>query len=231
MPVLAIETSTEAGSVAFVKNGSLLGEVRIRKPFAQSRNLIQAIDALRRFLELETAAVDAIAVSIGPGSYTGLRIGLSVAKGLAFSWDKPLVAVNSLDALAQQGRVPERRICSCIRFRKNQYYAAFYRHQEDDVVRESDYFVAEFAELLESMERPGLLLGILRPEEEHLVSVSPEPEQILYWRHAVPSAYWVGLLGERAYHQGITEDVATVTPFYMHDFPVQPGKGGLPSKG
>lgn len=98
--ILSIETSTSICSVALHKNGDLLGLREIEETGAHAQKLMDLIDSLLVEQKLEIKGLSAIAVSEGPGSYTGLRIGVSTAKGLAFSADLPLIGVGALKALA-----------------------------------------------------------------------------------------------------------------------------------
>jgi len=101
MKILALETATIAGSVAIIDdNKGLIGEVRVDVKAAHSERLMPSVEWLLNASGLSINDIDAFAVSIGPGSFTGLRIGLSTAKGLAFSTGKPLVPVKTLDAFA-----------------------------------------------------------------------------------------------------------------------------------
>ena len=221
MRILALETSTDVGSAAVVENGALLGQFSVVRRFAQSRSLVPAIDFLLRNLELRGEAFDAIAVSVGPGSYTGLRVGLSIAKGLAYSWDVPLSAVNSLDALAQQGKGFAGTIISLIRFRKDEYYSAFYQWDGEEVERRSGYQTLRFAEVLDQIEEPALLLGILRAEDVALLREQGGNARAVHIPERRPEAQFVALLAQKNLRSGITEDVQGITPFYMHEFPVR----------
>ena len=223
MRILALETATDVGSVALLRDEELEAHFSSVRRNSLSRNLVKAVDFVLSALDLSGADVDAIAVSIGPGSYTGLRIGLSVGKGLAFGWEKPLLAVNSLDALAEQGRGVDRLIVPVIRFRRDEYYTAFYGWDGEQIIRHSGYRVARFAELLEETHEPALVIGILRPEDAQLLMQYAEAEQWLYLPEKRPSAYFVGRLAAKNLRSGVVENVQSLTPFYMHDFPVQKG--------
>jgi tRNA threonylcarbamoyladenosine biosynthesis protein TsaB len=98
--ILSIEASTKIGSVAVHDRGKLLAEVCVRGAFSHSRKLATMVQEVLKLADLEMSSVKAIAVSAGPGSYTGLRIGGSLAKGLCFSLDVPLIAISTLDFMA-----------------------------------------------------------------------------------------------------------------------------------
>jgi tRNA threonylcarbamoyladenosine biosynthesis protein TsaB len=100
--ILSIETATKVCSVAVHQKGILLGMNEIHLDNVHSQKIMGLISALLGQLNVEVEKLDAVAVSSGPGSYTGLRIGVSVAKGLAFALNIPLIDISSLDALASQ---------------------------------------------------------------------------------------------------------------------------------
>jgi len=98
--ILSIETAISVCSVALHREGKLLGSLELHQDNVHSQKLMPVIDALLAQAGVQTREIQAIAVSGGPGSYTGLRIGVSTAKGLAYAHDIPLIAVDTLDALA-----------------------------------------------------------------------------------------------------------------------------------
>src|SRR5262245_41613732 len=108
MRILAVDTTTPWGSVALVEGDATAGEIRLRTPSGHSQWLVAGIEALFRHLSLAPSDVEAFAVTTGPGSFTGLRVGLSTVQGLALAADRPCLGVSTLDALAVSiaGRAP-----------------------------------------------------------------------------------------------------------------------------
>lgn len=100
--ILSIESATTVCSVALHQNGEILGLMEINQENVHAKKLMLLIESLFAKLGLNTKNLNAVAVSSGPGSYTGLRIGVSIAKGLAFAHDIPLIGIDTLNALAQQ---------------------------------------------------------------------------------------------------------------------------------
>lgn len=123
MMILAIDTSTPAAGVALWRDGQTLVERR-RNVTTHSEGLLPMIDELFVEAGVAPAAIDAVACGAGPGSFTGLRIGLATAKGLCFALQRPLVMVSSLAALA--ARAPDGRVCATIDAFKGEVYAAVY---------------------------------------------------------------------------------------------------------
>lgn len=162
--------------------------------------------------------IDAIAVAKGPGSYTGLRVGVSTAKGLCYALDKPLIAINTLQAMALQLApfFPGHLLCPMIDARRMEVYAA--------VLDENNAFVQEtqavilhedsFADLLAAHQVVffGDGAGKCKPVlEKHSNAVFPAAE-------IKPSARTVGELGIAAFQNDLFEDVASFEPYYLKDF-------------
>lgn len=126
MKILGIETATLAGGVALMEEGGLIAEYRLHVELRYSERLLSAIDRL--FAESKTALsdLDAIAVSIGPGSFTGLRVGLATAKGLATGGDKPLVLVPTLEAMAAAFPYSKALVAPMISARRDEVYWALF---------------------------------------------------------------------------------------------------------
>lgn len=132
--LLAIESATMCGSVAILSGDRCLVENSVATANTHSRRLIQQVDQVMRETELDWHQIDGIAVSLGPGSFTGLRIGLSIAKGLAMASGRPLLGVSTLDGLAKQiVAMPGCPVCALLDARKKEVYAAFYVGDADGI--------------------------------------------------------------------------------------------------
>lgn len=127
--VLAADTSTLVQSVALARGDAVIAELTVSLPRGHSRALLSSIDTLLRGAELTLEAVDLLAIGLGPGSFTGLRIGLALFKGLSLSYGKPLYGASSLEAIAARhtaGGAGDALVCGCIDARKGELYAALY---------------------------------------------------------------------------------------------------------
>ncbi|NLC69635.1 MAG: tRNA (adenosine(37)-N6)-threonylcarbamoyltransferase complex dimerization subunit type 1 TsaB [Clostridiaceae bacterium] len=128
MKVLALETSSLVASVALVEDRILLGESILKhKKKSLSRELVFMIRDMLDGLEVRAGDIDLFAVSKGPGSFTGLRIGVTTAKAMAYALDKPIIGVPTLDALAYNVPTCEHIICPVMDARNNQVYTALYQ--------------------------------------------------------------------------------------------------------
>jgi tRNA threonylcarbamoyladenosine biosynthesis protein TsaB len=127
MFILAVDTTTPSGSVALLRDAELLGEFDLESPSTHSARLLRSIDLLLQANSLDIQAVDAYAVAAGPGSFTGIRIGLSAVKALAFASGKNVAPVSTLEALASKIAAPPVRLaCPVLDAKKGEIYAALF---------------------------------------------------------------------------------------------------------
>jgi tRNA threonylcarbamoyladenosine biosynthesis protein TsaB len=139
MKILAIETSTMLGGIAIVDDLSgMIAEVRLNVKSTHSERLMTEIDHALKQAGLKVSDIDAFAVSIGPGSFTGLRIGLSTVKGFSYITGKPIVSVPTLHALAWNFPYCRYPVCTMLDARKKEVYAALFRWDNEDFIRVID---------------------------------------------------------------------------------------------
>ncbi|MGD1010160.1 MAG: tRNA (adenosine(37)-N6)-threonylcarbamoyltransferase complex dimerization subunit type 1 TsaB [Candidatus Aminicenantales bacterium] len=125
MLILAVDTTTPSGSVALLRDAELLGEFDLESPSTHSARLLRSVDLLLQANALDIQAVDAYAVAAGPGSFTGIRIGLSAVKALAFASGRMVAPVSTLEALASKIAGPSVRLaCPVLDAKKGEIYAA-----------------------------------------------------------------------------------------------------------
>lgn len=126
MKILGIDSSGLVASVAVVEDDNLLGEFTMNYKKTHSQTLLPMLDTLAKMIELDLNTVDAIAVSGGPGSFTGLRIGSATAKGLGLALEKPLIHIPTVDALAYNLCGHRDMVCPLMDARRNQTYTGLY---------------------------------------------------------------------------------------------------------
>ena len=209
MIVLGIETSTEVGSVALIKDKVVLGEITLNQPRNHSAQLIPAIGALLSLLGVDLEDLEGISVGLGPGSFTGLRVGLSTAKGLALALGKPLVGIPSPDALARNFPV-EGLLCILMDAKRGLLYMGLYRDGE----RIGPLRAVSPLGALEALRGKKVTLvgdGVrLYPEVFEDV-----PGFRIYPPPVHPSAAAVALLGEERLRHGQPDDLSGLTPLYL----------------
>ena len=138
MLILSLESSAKPASVALCSDGKLLGQYFQNSGLTHSRTLLVMAESLLRNLDISTTDIDFVAVSRGPGSFTGVRIGVSAAKGLAWGLDKPVCSVSTLEALAYQTPESGVLICPVMDARRGQVYNALFEWRDAMLVRLCD---------------------------------------------------------------------------------------------
>ena len=152
MKILAVDTSTNVASCAIMDDEKLLGEFIVNDNITHSQKLLPLISDTLNRCKIDISDIDVFAVANGPGSFTGLRIGVATINGLAQATEKPVVGVSSLQALAQNIVVSEKLIVPLIDARRDRAFTAIYDTQDDfNVILEPD--VLEVDELLKILDQ------------------------------------------------------------------------------
>ena len=149
MTILAIDTSTDYLSLAVMRGDKVVASFHRRSHMRHSSLLVPTIDKLLKKARVKPEAIDHFAISIGPGSFTGLRIGVVTVKGFAYALDKKIVTVPTLDAIANNMTGYHGTICPVLDARKNKVYACFYRSDGKNIKRVSKYLLLSAKDLLE----------------------------------------------------------------------------------
>jgi len=223
MTVLAIETATAVCGVALIADGTLRGEEFLEARNIHAERILGMIDTTLRRAGLEARELDGVAVSVGPGSFTGLRIGLSVAKGLVFGLKIGLAAVPTLEALAWRLAEAEHDdatpyILAALDARRDEVYCQLFRRSEEAVLacgEPQDLPAAGVVALLEG--RRAILTG---DGAEKVARALPDVSGLSLADAVLRrcSAAMVGRLGERELRAGRAADPATLEPRYIKEF-------------
>ncbi len=215
--ILNIDTSTTVCSVALSKDGKMLAIKENNEGLNHSVSLGVYIDDILKENQLDSTHLDAVAVSMGPGSYTGLRIGVSIAKGICFGAEKPLIAVPTLQALAQsvsEELQEEALYCPMIDARRMEVYTAFFGKDNQVLIDTKAEIIDEnsFEELLAKYKvfffgnGSGKLKDTLTAPNAHFIENIETSAQ-----HLIPIA-------EQLFTEQKFVDVAYFEPFYLKDF-------------
>ncbi|MBI4682436.1 MAG: tRNA (adenosine(37)-N6)-threonylcarbamoyltransferase complex dimerization subunit type 1 TsaB [Nitrospirae bacterium] len=217
MKVLAIETATLAGSIAIVDDAEgLIGEAGINVKIAHAERLMPSIVWLLGSSGISIKEIDVFAVSIGPGSFTGLRIGLSTVKGLAFATDKPIIPVPTLDAFARNIPFCRHLICPMLDARKNEVYAALYRWDNDGCTKIMPEIVISPGDLLKNISEPVVFTGEGSKIYKNLISELLETKAVFAPLSKMsPSASTVAEIAIEKVKQGIITDPVGLVPLYI----------------
>ena len=162
MLILAFESSARAASVALVEDGRLISQYSQCSGLTHSRTLLPMAEDMLKNAELSLDKVDLFAVAHGPGSFTGIRIGVSTVKGLAWAADKPCVGVSTLEAMAWHGLAAGGLVCPVMDARRSQVYNALFQVENGKPVRlceDRPIALSQLAEELRTLNAPAFLIG------------------------------------------------------------------------
>ena len=219
MKILGLDSSGLVASVAVTEDGSLLGEYTVNYKKTHSQTLLPMLDTLAEMLELDLKTLDYIAVAGGPGSFTGLRIGSSTAKGLGLALDIPLVHVPTLEGMAHNFAGSGEYICPIMDARRGQVYTGVYRvdgKRPEAVLRQCAMDMEELIGYLNTLEERIVFLGDGVPVFKELI----EEQMKVSYRFAPPSndrqrAASVAALGEIMARAGEFENSDDHRPEYL----------------
>ena len=216
--ILSIETSTPVCSVAISTEEELLAFEKLSLEKSHSRLLTVVVRDLLNHSGVKGNEIDAVAVSKGPGSYTGLRIGVSTAKGLCYAWDKPLIAINTLEAMASQvtqWNTAQHWLCPMLDARRMEVYTMLLKPNLG-VIRSTEAKILDensFAETLST--QPVLFFGNGSDKFSKLVVGN---KNAAFVNGVDPTAEGVAALAHQAFKTESFEGLAYFEPYYLKDF-------------
>lgn len=219
MRVLAIDSSGLIATVAVVEDEQTIAEYTVNYKKTHSQTLLPMIDEVKKMIDLDLSSIDAIAVSGGPGSFTGLRIGSATAKGLGLALGKPLIHVPTVDALAYNVYGCGDLICPIMDARRKQVYTGIYRYEDHRLVTVKDQMAVGIEELLSMLNEMGetvTFLGDGVPVFKDIIADKLEvPFSFAPSHLSRQRAGAVGALGILYYKEGRTETAAEHKPDYL----------------
>lgn len=218
MQILAFETSAKAASAAVLQDGALLGEYTQNSGQTHSRTLMKMAEDLLENCDLKAADIDAVACAAGPGSFTGVRIGVAAAKGFAWGRELPLYGVSTLEAMARGVAVADGVYCAAMDARRSQVYTALFQMENGQMTRlmeDAALSIEELGSRLENIEKTKFLVGdgaalcynTLGISKEHLVLL---PEHLRMQRAA-----GVALLAWDQHQRGERPSGLKLAPNYL----------------
>ncbi|WP_017734105.1 tRNA (adenosine(37)-N6)-threonylcarbamoyltransferase complex dimerization subunit type 1 TsaB [Nafulsella turpanensis] len=223
--LLSIDSATKVCSVALHQDGSLLASQHLHIDKSHSGLLTVLIDHLLQYAGYKMADLSAVAVSEGPGSYTGLRIGASTAKGLCFALDIPLVTINTLEAMAKGMSYfaeEESLFCPMIDARRMEVYCLLATSSAEIVEAPQAKIIDETSFLRELEKQKVYFFGDGSAKCQPLLGRHPNARFI---KDVVPSAVYVGELGWQRFKAEKFADVAYFEPDYLKEFYSPKAKG------
>jgi len=215
--ILSLETATDVCSVALHDNDRLIVDFNLHVERAHSKSLAKLVDEVFQYSGLKKIELGAVAVSKGPGSYTGLRIGTSLAKGICFGLNIPLIAVNTLEAMAYQVSVAFSKsyLCPMIDARRMEVYCLIKDGNFNDVLDTHNKVIEEtsFSDLLVSNQ--VVFFGNGSGKCQEILGVN---NNAIFVEGIEASAKFIGALANKKYIEKDFEDLAYFEPFYLKEF-------------
>lgn len=223
MKVLGIETATLVCAAAVVENGNIISEKSFTEPNIHSEKIISVIDEVLKV----AVGFDAVAVSIGPGSFTGLRIGVSTAKGLAYSSGKPVLAVSTLEALvfniiSNQTSDENEIVAALIDARRDEFYTGLYNIRDNEINVILKPQALRFNELLSKLPttKVAFVGDGVRKFRQLIETNNYGSENLKFYPDSINfcRASSVALIGEKLLKSGVAENFSQLEPVYIKDF-------------
>jgi tRNA threonylcarbamoyladenosine biosynthesis protein TsaB len=216
MKVLGIDTSTMTAGVGIIDEDEVLVDLKFDVKITYSEVLLSTIDLALKTVGLKIGDLDGFAISIGPGSFTGLRIGLSTIKGLCFASGKPLASVPSLDALATLSLYCRYPVAPLLDAKKDQVYAAIYDTSDGKLRRKSEYLVIDVDNLVKKIAEKTLFVGAgARLYQRELIGLLGKKACFATGEQSTPSGASVARIGLNKLVDGQTEDITDLEPLYI----------------
>ncbi|MGD9161990.1 MAG: tRNA (adenosine(37)-N6)-threonylcarbamoyltransferase complex dimerization subunit type 1 TsaB [Desulfobacteraceae bacterium] len=216
--ILAINSSTAQYSAALMTlKGVVIAEYMVTPKGNTFTGFIPAIDQLIDSSGSDINGISVVAVATGPGSFTGLRVGLAAAKGIAYSMNVPLIGISGIDALASSVPHTEIPVCAMIASRRDEVFYAFYKRGADDMfTRKSDVESKKIKDMCALIDAPTIVVGNDYDKQSPLIQKS-DNEYIIYARqdHWNLRASSVGIMGLTRYNNNDFDDIMDMVPNYL----------------
>lgn len=218
MRILAIDTTTRWASAAFLDDGEVRGEVRLREDGGHSRTILPAVESLLGWLGLRPGDVDAFAAAVGPGSFTGVRVGVSTVQGLALAASRPCVAVTTLEALAAKMRGAAAVLVPMVdAYRDDQVFAARY---EGDLEETAAPRAVDPGALLQDVPEGAAFFG--DGADRHREQIRARRPDAVFPVHSLFLASAVGFMAARRLAAGGAVPAAALRPLYLRGADIRP---------
>lgn len=222
MKILGIDTSSEVATAALMSEEKLVAEYILNHRHTHLEKLVSMIELLLSDSETKLEELDAIAVTVGPGSFTGIRIGMACAQGLSHVHGIPLVGVNTLDALAYNMMNCGDYLCAAVDAQRGEVYACLYTWEGEKLCRMSDYEVVKVSKLVDRLVDGSVGRVVLLGDGAHLVESALPEEVRASGKIAVaqrpflmPRASSVAEAGLKQLKEGKTFNCFSIRPIYM----------------
>ncbi len=219
MKVLGIDTSGYANAVAVIDGKRVLAEGAFAARTDSLGKIVANVDSILKKAGLDLKDAEGFGIGLGPGSWTGIRIGVTVGKILAMSTGKPLAGVNTLEALAFGGAGNAAQVCPIISVgTPGTVYAALYHNQGDNIARVSDYYVGDVHFLAGLIKVPTVFVSAdWQPYQDIILGTLASPELAVAMVTAAPDGAVIASLATDRLKRGDADDPLSLTPLYLKE--------------
>ncbi len=214
--LLAVDTSTQWIGLALYDGAQVLGEVVWQSKSHHTTELAPAVNDLLERCEVRAEDLKALAVALGPGSFTALRIGLAVVKGLALAVHIPVVGVPTLDILAAAQAVRELPMVCVLQAGRGRLAAGWYHASRGQWVAKGDASVTNAEELLGQIEKPTLVCGELTVADRTVFARQKKTALLISPAHSLRRPGFLAELGWKRWQAGKVDDPVSLAPIYLH---------------
>ena len=219
MKLLSLDSSGLVASVAIVTEEAVLAEYTVNYKKTHSQTLLPMLDEIVKMLEMDLSEVDGIAVSAGPGSFTGLRIGSATGKGLGLALGKPIIPVPTLEGLAYNMAWSDKLICPMMDARRNQIYTGLYEFDQDKLINKLEQKAIAIDEIIDEINQIGRSVIYLGDGASMYDSIIKEKTKVEYRFAPIhmnrQRAASIGALGLVLMKEGKIETAADHGPIYL----------------
>ena len=218
MLVLSVDSSYSTATCALIKDDKILAEINLNDKKQHSVILMRLIDSILKEYEIDINDIDAFIISRGPGSFTGLRIGMATLKGLAFASKKPLISVSTLDALAYNSISFQGIICPIMDALRDNIYTCLYKNENNNLtplIKEQCLNINELVTILKKQTLPIIFVGDGVAKHKEFLQENI-PNSFFAPNHSnFPKASSIGELGIKKINDGVIENIDSINPIYL----------------
>ena len=218
MLVLSVDSSYSTATCALIKDDKILAEINLNDKRQHSIILMRLIDSILKEYEIDINDIDAFIISRGPGSFTGLRIGMATLKGLAFASKKPLISVSTLDALAYNSISFQGIICPIMDALRDNIYTCLYKNENNNLtplIKEQCLNINELVTILKEQTLPIIFVGDGVAKHKEFLQENI-PNSFFAPNHSnFHKASSVGELGIKKINDVVIENIDSINPIYL----------------
>jgi len=221
MNILAIETASNICGAAFIKDGDCVSLVERACPRTSAEELPGMVNEVQQKSKIRWKELDGVAVSIGPGSFTGLRIGLSFAKGVAFSHDLPIIPVSTLISISSDVQSKSKSFRIALFSHRNLFYTQVFHKLNGYPNGENKPVLLDLNSLITTIMKEKI--DVFNCGGDHIISENDK----YYFSNALPSAKWVGIFAHERYDELVVETPYTLVPNYIAPFKIKKSNNAI----